>query len=170
MINEGFFINDSTGIQTIHKNELENLLFLHGNDISEAYEIAKFDLKKSKIEGTRLFFEWNDGEAEFDLQFVNPDRHYFTWEHSRESNPDRIRDEKIRGYSCEEFFIDESLLGTWQVNIKYKGNKKLTSTYLKLTLYTNYNKPSQTSVSKLFRLQLKDVNQKLIEFDNFASY
>jgi hypothetical protein len=170
LVKEGFFANDSSGIQTIIEGELENLLILNGNDISNNTDLVISDSIESKLEGTRLFFEWNDSEAEFDLQFVNPENHYFIWEHSNESNFDRIRDEKIRGYSCEEFFIDESLPGKWQVNIKYKGNKNLSSTYLKITTTMDYNKPSQKSISKLYRLQLKNVNQKLITINNVVSY
>ena len=51
----------------------------------------------SDFKGTRLLFEWNDSEAEFDLQFVNPDNRYYTWHHNLMNNPSRIRDERSRG-------------------------------------------------------------------------
>jgi len=164
LINEGFFPNDSRGINAIVKGEFKNLLKLHKNDISENSGLVFPDMNISREEGTRILFEWNDSEAEFELQFVNPEKHYFTWEHTNISNPDRIRDEKIRGYSSEEFFIYEDIPGNWQINVTYKGNKKLTSTYLKLTVYTNYNKRSQKSFSKLYKLRLKNVNQQLLDF------
>lgn len=164
LINEGFFPNDSRGINAIVKGEFKNLLKLHKNDISENSGLVFPDMNISSEEGTRILFEWNDSEAEFELQFVNPEKHYFTWEHTNKSNPDRIRDEKIRGYSSEEFFIYEDIPRNWQINVTYKGNKKLTSTYLKLTVYTNYNKRSQKSFSKLYKLRLKNVNQQLLDF------
>ena len=164
LINEGFFPGDNKGINGIVKEEFKNLLLLHKKDISENPDLVFSNMNTSRQERTRILFEWNDSEAEFDLQFVNPDKQYFTWEHTNKSNPDRIRDEKIRGYSSEEFFIYEPFPRDWQINVTYKGNKKLTSTYLKLTVYTNYNKRSQKSFSKLYRIQLKNVNQKLLDF------
>jgi len=164
LINEGFFPKDKSGISGIVKEEFMNLLTQHKSVISENSGLVLPSKDITRQEGTRILVEWNDSEAEFDLQFVHPEKQYFTWEHTTKSNPDRIRDEKIKGYSSEEFFIYEPLPEDWQVNVSYKGNKKLTSTYLKLTVYTNYNNRSQKSFSKLYRIQLKNVNQKLLDF------
>lgn len=169
LINEGFFPKDNSGISGIVKEDFMNLLIRHKNDISENSDLDFPAMNRLKQEGTRILVEWNDSEAEFDLQFVNPEKHYFTWEHTTKSNPDRIRDEKIRGYSSEEFFIYEPLPADWQVNVSYKGNKKLTATYLKLTVYKNYNTRSQKAFSKLYRLRLKDVNQQLLDFSEIMS-
>ncbi|MGB5229498.1 MAG: carboxypeptidase-like regulatory domain-containing protein, partial [Eudoraea sp.] len=164
LINEGFFPKDKSGISGIVKEEFMNLLTQHKSVISENSGLVLPSKDITRQEGTRILVEWNDSEAEFDLQFVHPEKQYFTWEHTTKSNPDRIRDEKIKGYSSEEFFIYEPLPEDWQVNVSYKGNKKLTATYLKLTVYRNYNTPSQRAISKLYRLRLKDVNQQLLDF------
>jgi hypothetical protein len=170
LIKEGLFESDSSKIQTIITKEFNNLIVRHGSEMADSFRNILPDQSSSNVVGTRLLFEWNDSNADFDLQFVNPENHYYVWEHTLATNPNQIRDEKTLGYSCEEFFIDNSLLGKWQINIKYKGNKKLTPTYVKLTIYSNYNTPYQSEIIKLFRLQIKNVNQKFFEFNNLENF
>ncbi|MEM1260403.1 MAG: carboxypeptidase-like regulatory domain-containing protein, partial [Bacteroidota bacterium] len=161
LVKKELFPNDSTGIQAVIEKEFKNLLKLKGSEFLNAESANLSKSTESNDWEKRILIEWSDSEAEFKIQFVNPENHYFTWEHSTDSNLERIMDEKKRGYSCQEFFLDKSLPGKWQINLEYKGNKKLTPTYLKLTFYSNYNKPSQQAISRLFRLNLENVNQKL---------
>ena len=79
------------------------------------------------------------------------------------ANADRIKDEKFKGYASEEFLIDGSLAGKWQVNVNYKGNKKLGPAYLKVTTYFNYGLDSQRKEVNVYRLSLKNVNQRLFD-------
>ncbi|MGB5271611.1 MAG: DUF2135 domain-containing protein [Eudoraea sp.] len=103
------------------------------------------------------------------MEFVNPKKNNFIWEHTLESAAERVKDEKTIGYSSEEFFVDGSLPGKWQINVNYKGNKKLSPVYIKLTKFTNYNTPSQKTHVSVFRLAVKNVNQKLTDFDNLVT-
>ena len=75
-------------------------------------------------------------------------------------------DEKLKGYSSEEFLIDGSLAGKWQVNVNYQGNKKLEPTYLKVTTYFNYGLSSQRKAVNVYRLSLKEKNYKLFDLVN----
>lgn len=166
LVKEGVLESDSLGILPIIERESENLLALDGNKIMNGGRITNRSLKYTEFDGTRLLFEWNDSEAEFELQFVNPEKRYFTWKHTMEANPERITDEKIKGYSCEEFLVDGSLPGRWQVNVNYKGNKKLEPTYLKVTTYYNYGRASQRKQVNVYRLGLKNVNHQLFDLNN----
>jgi hypothetical protein len=83
-------------------------------------------------------------------------------------NADRIKDEKKVGYAVTEYLIDDSLPGTWKVNLNYLGNKSLTPTYLKATVYHNYGSASQRMETKVFKLSTRDVNQELFSL-NIAS-
>ena len=166
LIDEGFLVQDTIGIAPIIERESENLLAIEGDRIMAGAKTTNRSAKFTKFDGTRLLFEWNDSEAEFELQFVNPEKHYDTWKHTKENNALRIKDEKMNGYSCEEFLIDSSMPGKWQVNIDYKGNKKLEPSYLKVTTYYNYGKPSQRKEVNVYRLGLKNVNQKLFTLTN----
>ncbi len=169
LVNEGIFSNDSSAIQTIIDGEMNNLFVLHSTKFMEDSNVIGFkNYTKNKGE-TRLFFEWNDSEAEFDLEFVNPQKNNFIWEHSLANAAKRIKEEKTIGYSSEEFFVDGSLPGKWQINVNYRGNKKLSPVYIKLTKTTNYNTAAQKTQVSVFRLALKDVNLKLTDFNNLVT-
>jgi hypothetical protein len=169
LINEGIFSDNNSAIQTVIDGEMNNLFVLHSAKFMDDSNAIGFkNYTKNKGE-TRLFFEWNDSEAEFDLEFVNPQKNNFIWEHTLESAAERVKDEKTIGYSSEEFFVDGSLPGKWQINVNYRGNKKLSPVYMKLTKFTNYNTPAQKTHVSVFRLALKDVNQKLTDFDNLVT-
>lgn len=161
LIDEGFLQADSVGLGPIIERDAENLLALEGDQVFEGGKTKKRLAKYTEFDGTRLLFEWNDSEAEFELQFVNPEKNYHTWKHTSMANSSRIMDEKLKGYSAEEFLIDGSLAGKWQVNINYLGNKKLEPTYLKVTTYFNYGLKSQRKETKVFRLGLRNKQHEL---------
>lgn len=97
---------------------------------------------------TRLVFEWNNPEAEFDLQFVSPEGYYDSWSNKTDKE----------GYSSHQFFIGEENVGTWQVNIDYKGNDSDIPTYLKVSVFRDYGLPSQKvdiTVYKLYEMHKK---------------
>jgi len=165
LLNEGFLANDSTAFAQLMDRELNNLLAINGRDILSKQDFKKA-LLKEYFNGTRLVFEWNDSEAEFELQFVNPEGHYFTKTHSLAADSERIREEKLIGYACDEFLIDSSLSGTWQINAKYLGNKSLTPSYLKVTIYQDYGTLAQRKETKVFKLGLKNVNIELFKVRN----
>ncbi|MGB5783636.1 MAG: carboxypeptidase-like regulatory domain-containing protein [Eudoraea sp.] len=169
LIDEGIFSDDNSAIQTVIDGEMNNLFVLHGKKFMNDSNVIGFNNYTKNKGETRLFFEWNDSEAEFDLEFVNPKKNNFIWEHTLERASERVKDEKTIGYSSEEFFVDGSLPGKWQINVNYKGNKKLSPVYMKLTKFTNYNTPSQKTHVSVFRLAVKNVNQKLTDFDNLVT-
>ena len=164
---EELMANDTTEFTPIIEREYNNLLTLHrgkfmeGDNASEVY-VAPEDF----FRGTRMVFEWNDGEAEFDLQFVNPENQFSKFRHSQAQNSDLIMREKLRGYSTTEYLIDDSLLGTWKINAKYLGNKSLTPSYLKATVYYNYGTPAQRKEVMVFKLSVKGKNMALFELAN----
>lgn len=169
LVDEGFLPLDSVGLGSIIDRDAENLLALEGDRVFEGGKPKKRLAEYTEFDGTRLLFEWNDSEAEFELQFVNPEKHYHTWKHTSVANSARIMEEKLKGYSSEEFLIDGSLPGKWQVNINYLGNKKLEPTYLKVTTYFNYGSNSQRRETKVFRLALKDTPHELFTMVNAVS-
>ena len=166
LVNEGFLENDSTAFAKIMDRDFNNLIMLKGKEILS--KPAKKHVLDEDFKGTRLVFEWNDSEAEFELQFVNPEGRYFTTVHSLAVDAERIHKEKLLGYSCEEFLIDESLPGRWQVNVNYLGNKSLTPSYVKATIYYDYGSAAQRKEIKVFKLGLKNVNQELFKVNNTA--
>jgi len=168
LIGEGFIRAEDAHFTPLLEREFSNLLQLYGKELT-GKDFTKGPSLNSDFEGTRLVFEWSDSEAEFELQFVNPQNKYFNWEHSLLADPNRIKEEKLKGYSCEEYLIDGSLTGNWQVNLKYLGNKNLTPTFFKVSIYSNYGTKSQRKEERVFKLQLKNVNQELFTVQNSNS-
>ncbi len=164
LVEEGFLRTDPN-FSIILDRELNNLLQIKGKTLISGKSKRKYVLEDG-FKGIRLVLEWADSEAEFHLQFVNPENRYATWEHTLNKNQERIQQEKRIGYNVEEYLIDEALKGTWKVNINYKGNKKLTPTYLKTTVYYKYGSKLQSKEIKVFKLQSKGLNQNLLRIQN----
>ncbi len=158
---EGMLPVDSMELGMIMKREVKNLFKLENSTLKiknrKRYEEDDFS--------TRLVFEWNDSEAEFDLQFVNPDNQYFNWKHTLAEMPERIRSEKKFGYSMADFILDDELPGIWKVNATYHGNKQLTPSYIKVTIYRNYGSKLQSKKIMVYRLGTKGANQHLFDFN-----
>ena len=161
LLQEGFMQADSSGFQTIFEREYNNFLLLNKAALVQGKKATELYIAEEDFKGTRLVFEWNDSEAEFELQFVNPKKQYHMVKHSLADNDELIYDEKAIGYSTMEYLIDGSLPGNWTVNVRYLGNKSLTPTYLKATVYYNYGTYAQREETKTFQLRLKDVPHEL---------
>ncbi|MEM1336579.1 MAG: carboxypeptidase-like regulatory domain-containing protein [Bacteroidota bacterium] len=161
LIGEGFLEADSIGFGPVMAREFNNLLMLNRSTVVEGRKANKLYIAKEDFKGTRLVFEWNDGEAEFELQFVNPENQYYKWKHSLADTPEEIEREKDFGYNVKEYLIDSALPGTWRINVNYLGNKSLSPTYLKATVYYNYGTRSQRKETQVFKLSLKNVNEQL---------
>ncbi len=146
------------GIDGILETESTNLLARKGEELA----ISNSDISDADVGGTRVLFEWNNSEAEFDLQFVNPENQYFIWSHTLENEPEQLKDEKVKGYTCEQFLIDRSLPGVWKINVKYFGNKGYDPTYIKATVYYDYGLPSQNKVMTVMPLTEKNINRELL--------
>ncbi|MEQ5791150.1 carboxypeptidase-like regulatory domain-containing protein [Muricauda sp. NFXS6] len=163
LVDEEFLPDGENDFATIFQREYNNLLTLERKAILNEEGGKSLYVAEEDFKGTRLVFEWSDGEAEFDLMFVNPENQYYTWKHSLVNNAEEIMEEKNLGYNIKEYLIDGSLPGLWQVNINYLGNKSLTPSYLKATIYTDYGTPDQKMEVKVFRLGLKGVYQELFK-------
>jgi len=165
LLEERFMERDTIGFGPLINREFNNLLVLEGRSVLERRQGNQGIKLKEEFEGTRLVFEWNDGEAEFDLQFVNPENQYYQWKHTLAENEAAIQREKEFGYNTKEYLVDDSMPGLWKVNLNYLGNKSLTPTYMKATVYHNYGSRSQRKEVQVFKLDLKDVNQELFKFN-----
>ena len=166
MVDNALIKPDTTVFMPLFEREYNNLLFLNKNAVVDRENASSLYVAEEEFEGTRLVFEWNDSETEFELQFVNPGDQYYTWKHSLADNARLISLEKASGYATAEYLLDGSLPGEWEVNIKYLGNKSLTPSYLKVTIYQNYGTFSQSKQVMVYRLQLKEANQRLFRLNN----
>ncbi len=143
---------DFTGLQRPIANEVMHMLALYKSkvdfkDLPSDYFPVNFKLD------VRIVFEWNDPFAEFDLQFVNPQKKYFGWSHTKYNNEDRLLDEIKNGYYTKEFTIDGESNGEWIINIQsFNDEDLLNPIYLKYTIFKNYGLANETKSVKLVKL------------------
>lgn len=154
-----------SGLEKTIINELKHLLKFHKSKVSFQdlpAPLLKVDFKQD----IRIVFEWNNSSTEFEIQFVDPTKKYFTWQHTILNNKDRLLNEIETGYFTEEFLIDDSLKGQWVINVQCLNEEPpLNPTFLKYTVYRNFGLKNQTKdvrVIKLFGLQQKVTIDKFI--------
>ncbi len=143
---------DFSGLKGIAENEIRNLIKTHKNDLN--LKRIPLNYQKENSLDVRIVFNWNNPEAEFELQFVNPNKRFFNWEHTR-NNPERTEDELKNKYTQEQFEIDGGEKGEWIINVKYLGNRTLSSktpSFLKYSIQYNFGKPNQINKEYMIRL------------------
>ncbi len=154
---------NTSGIQKTLKREMRNLVYQEKNLLNTAMIPA--ELSNNLKYNVRLVFEWNDAEAEFNLQFVNPQKRYFNWEHNRMSSSERIKDEILHGYTSEEFeFYGEGVQGKWILNATYLGSIDTTKKeplVLKCTIFQNFGYPDQTAEEIVVHFMEQDETKQL---------
>ena len=124
-------------------------------------------LVASNVPKTRLVIEWTDPMSEFEVQFVGPEKNYFSWNHSVFNSSEFIETEIKDGFSMREFEIDTAPNGEWLVNIKNnKTENSAGRTYLRYTFYKNYGFPSEEKKSVL--IALDKIDEKII-LDSFMN-
>ncbi len=115
----------------------------------------------------RFVFEWNNPEAEFELQFVNPQDRYYNWGYSRNEDAQRVNLGLTNGYMLEEFeFYGKESIGKWIVNVKYLGNISevdQTPLVLKCVVYTDFGKPTEQKKEVVVHLSKRHQKQNVLE-------
>lgn len=165
-LRRGFKLEEK-GIEQVVYNEMK-YLYTQKKEVAKIKEtfVIKEGEEETLTSDIRVVFEWNTSEAEFLLEFVDPQLNSFVYEHSLTKNSDRISDEKLKGYSSDEFFIYDLNKGEWLINITYLGNKKYVPTYLKATVYNNWGRENQTNDIKLFKLNSYNYKMQLFKFNS----
>ena len=110
----------------------------------------------------RLIFEWDNSEAEFEIEFVNPMGQAYSYIHTYEYNDVLINDEKRRGYSSSEYVIDDLDQNGWLINLIYFGNKSTKPTYLKVTEIRNWARKGQNEEVSVLKLVEKNKKFQLV--------
>jgi tetratricopeptide (TPR) repeat protein len=146
-------------IEPIIYNEFRYLIANHKRKIvykDIPNEFLAINFKKD----VRIVLEYTNPLAEFEVQFVSPDKRYYTWRHTYFDNKNLIKNEIDQGFGLKEFIIEDSSFGNWLVNIKSLNSTPDTNpTFLKYTLYKNYGLPNETKQVKV--VNLSRYNQKI---------
>lgn len=157
-------VTSEEGIGELMYNDMEWLYYRRSNQ--SRFKRKFVPIYKTSLEferDVRMVFEWNTSEAEFELEFVSPDRRAYVFDHSLSTNSNLIVQEKKLGYSSKMFVIENLGQEEWLVNLTYKGNKKPDPTYLKLTTYYNWGKPEQKRSVKVYKLDIEDQKASLFK-------
>jgi len=139
-----------SGLRKNINNEMRRLILKHKNDLiltgvsNEYFSHVNYD--------ARIVFDYNNRDAEFEFQFVNPQKKFFTWSHTKEMNASRIYDEKNQGFNSEEFLLISAEKGEWLINIESNIKNNKTPVVVKYTVFKNYGKANETQQSKVLLL------------------
>ncbi|WP_103071175.1 hypothetical protein [Aquimarina sediminis] len=145
------------------ESELRHLLNHHRSHISHSDVPSEFLTVKSIP--VRIVFDWNDPQAEFEFQFVNPNKKYEKWAHRFENNKELLLKETRHGVASKEFVVDDSMPGEWIVNVQSYGEvSKQNPTFMKYTIYRNYGLADETKTVKLIKLYNQN---KKVTLDKF---
>lgn len=155
------------GIDAVAYREMEHLFINHNEEIEANSKFQVMGDPDNLGYDIRIVFEWNTSEAEFDIEFINPDNQTFAFNHTMSENNERMKEEKLKGYSTEEFLIGDLGDGQWLINAEYYGNKKPSPTYLKVTTYYNWQSPDQRKKVDVFKLEQEDVKMQLAQLNQY---
>ena len=140
-----FIQNEVLDIYTKDQDAINNSAILKQLLVNDVYD-------------ARIVVEWNNPDAQFQLQFVGPNNKYSLWEHTYESSQDKINNEKILGFTIQDFFLQNSEKGKWLLNINYFGNLDNTPTYFKVTIQKYFGTSSMFVKEKYYKIdQLNNV-------------
>ncbi|MGB5236034.1 MAG: TonB-dependent receptor plug domain-containing protein [Flavobacteriaceae bacterium] len=156
---------DFSGLKKSIDTEIKNLVYQQPGslDLSD----LPVNYRNNLTYKARLVFEWNYQEAEFELQFVNPQNRFFNWEHTSFDNGPRLRQEWEQGFSREEFeIIGQESKGEWLINVKYLGNPEAsdqTPLFLRCKVIKDFGRSGQQETVHLVRLHEKDNEEQLVK-------
>lgn len=160
-------VTSEEGIGELMYNDMEWLYYHRANQMKFKRRFVPIHKNEKEFKrDVRMVFEWNTSEAEFELEFVGPDRRAYTFDHSLAANNELIVEEKKLGYSSKMFVIEDLGEGEWLVNLTYKGNKKSVPTFLKLTTYYNWGKPNEQRDINVYKLEIQNQKASLLRFNN----
>ena len=150
---------------TLEENGIGEIMIHEAEALTS--KISNKNLPNEKTYDIRIVFEWSSSEAEFTLEFINPQQQVYKIEHTLSDNSALILDEKLKGYGSKEFIIDGNIEGEWLVNLTYYGNKKYMPTYLKTTVYTNWGRTNETKKIAVYTMVLKDQKTQLFKINTY---
>lgn len=145
--------------------EFRNFVSKHKSDL-DLSTIAPQYIKAPEQLTRRIVVSWNDPQALFDLQIVNPQNRFFTWSHTLNGAGARLLEEQKHGFKMEEFFLTSGDAGTWKFNVinyGFSSNDKGQPTYLRLTVYENYGSATESKTVSIVRLS--EINKAFTVLD-----
>ena len=142
--------------------ESSNIIRTKGKELSIDRSLLE---NEADVPRTRIVVEWSSANAEFELQFINPQHYYDDWMNTPQLDDTLLQNQKIKGYSSKQFFLDDDIQGKWQIKVRYLGNRTELPTYLKLTIYFDYGLQTQTQYINVVKLEEVQLPRYLLSVD-----
>ena len=156
---------DFKGIQNQVDNELKYLVSQRNQkwspkNIPKKYFILpQYDL--------RITTEWSYPQTEFEIKYISPSNKYFSFYHNKEKNEKALQDEIVKGYTSDEFIMNNIERGEWYMSVANYDLEKTDEVdkFLKVTIDKDFGTSSQSS--ETFVIDLKAIREKDFIFTKF---
>ncbi len=104
----------------------------------------------------RIVADWNHNDTDLDLWVDNPKEQSISYKNRITDYGDRLSEDMTEGYGPEEYLIKRGLKGVYEIEIDYYADnvQKISGpTILKITIFKNYGKSSETKEVRILRLK-----------------
>ncbi|WP_343912488.1 TonB-dependent receptor plug domain-containing protein [Aquimarina litoralis] len=158
-------INSFSGLTPQINNDYRHLLSYRDQTWNVTnIKKSNFILPKHKL---RVVTEWSHPQSEFEIQYINPDKHFFTLSHTKKDNVNMLNKEIAEGFLSDEYVLSDLKKGTWYLNLmvpeKQASNIKKPK-YLKVKVYTDFGTTNQKLQTHLLDLDGTVKNQVFTSF------
>lgn len=137
-----------TSMKDIVSLELKNLIYRKGKEIDISRVPSKY--KSAPRYDARVILEWNNPEAEFEVEFISPFKKISKWSHTFKNNRERMQSELRYGFNIEESLLSQVQKGDWHINVRTINQKDSAPLFLKCTVYYYYGQAGQYVTQDVF--------------------
>ncbi|MCJ7465693.1 MAG: TonB-dependent receptor plug domain-containing protein [Maribacter sp.] len=142
---------DFSGLNKPVTNEFHGLLNTEGANITVSESDKKY-ANPLRFDA-RILVMWSKSNAEFELQIINPDKRFFTWEHSEVGNPTEYFEGIKNDVNTEEFELIGAQKGDWYLKVNDLAEYvTVDPVYLKCIVYYNFGKADQRKEVQILEL------------------
>lgn len=132
-------------------NELRNLLHTKGANIPTTETDKPY--ANPVYYDARIMVMWSKSNAQFELQIINPQKRFFTWEHSEVGNPTEYFEGIKNDANTEEFHLIDAEKGDWYLKVNDLAEyATVDPVYLKCIVYYNFGKADQRKEVQILEL------------------
>ncbi len=142
------------GMQQVSSKELGSLV--HSIPYQASLKGLPVATRSKNEMDVRVVIDWNHNDTDIDLHIVDPNFEKCLYSDPKTRSGGQLSEDVTEGFGPEEFSQINALNGTYYIMVDYfddRYQKMATPTYLKLTIYRNYGKASESKEIKVLRLQ-----------------
>lgn len=153
--NERFY-----GIEQLAYVEMNNLVFKNKSKISNK-ENDSIKLSEMPVD-IRIVVDWNHNDTDLDLWVEDPKGERCYYGHPKTEQGGKISEDMTDGYGPEEFILKNAIPGKYRISVDYFADtvQKISGpTMLKVTIYIDYGKPTESRKVTVVRLDQNEIDK-----------